>query len=152
MRKALANLWNATLDELTIIYSIYQMPPTERFTGEILRGAHVRILDHGLHYDDWKALPSARDRHSSHPSDGPQYHIDGLFVHTVLFGKVDNWSWFQLEGHPQGIRHAIDFLAYVFTHENQGPYGSSRHTHHRPIEIIRHQRPPRVIQTQWTFN
>jgi hypothetical protein len=64
--------------------------------------------------------------------------VDGPFVHTVLFGQIDNRTWLQLEGHPQGFGHVVDWFKYKFTGENQGPYGSSRHHDNQPFEF----RPP----------
>jgi hypothetical protein len=145
-RKALRNLIHATPDETDILCGVFEIRDTWRFAGEILRGAHVRIFDMGARYDDWKKLPSADTRRSSHHSDGPQYHVNGPLVHTVLFGKIGNRTWLQLEGNPQGFGHVIDWIKYSVTHENQGPYGSSRHVENRPIEIMPTQ--PRVVQTR----
>lgn len=134
-RSALSNAYHASLDEIDILHGVFEIKATWRFAGEILRGAHVRIFDMGERYDDWKKLPSADTRHSSHRSEGPQYHVNGRLVHTVLLGKIWNRTWLQLEGHPQGIRHVIDWVKYNITHENQGPYGSSRYIENRPLEI-----------------
>jgi hypothetical protein len=151
IREAVDNLFDVTLDELTIAYSIFQMRPARYYAGEILRGAHVQIFDDGRHYEQWKALPSADQRGSSHRSDGPQYHVDGPFVHTVLFGKLHKfYSWFQLEAHPVGFSqvlfHAWDFLKYSSTHENQGPYGSSPHTDAKPLYWRYVPPPPRLVK------
>src|SRR5262249_53085431 len=102
---------------------------------------HVRIFDFGSRYEAWKGLPSASRRRSSHHSEGDQFHVNGPLVHTVLFGKIANRTWMQLEGHPQGFGHVIDWFKYSITGENQGPYGSSHHVENRPIEI----KPP----TRW---
>jgi hypothetical protein len=129
-------MYQATRDETTILHSVFEIPATWRFVGEIMKGAHVRIFDMGARYDAWKALPTASTRRSSHHSEGAQYHVNGPLVHTVLFGKVSNRTWFQLEGHPQGFGHVVDFFKYKFTGENQGPYGSSHYIDNRPIEIM----------------
>jgi hypothetical protein len=134
-RRAMRNLVQSFPDEIFVLFGMFELPATWRFTGEILKGAHVRIFDLGERYNDWKTLPSARTRRSSHKSDGPQYHVDGPLVSTVLFGKIGSWTWLQLEGHPQGIGHVVDWVKYSVTHRNQGPYGSSHHVENRPIEI-----------------
>ena len=135
-RTALRNLKHAHVDETDILYGVFEIRATWRFTAEILKGAHVRIFDMGARYDDWKSFPSASTRRSSHHSDGPQYHVNGPLVHTVLFGKIGNWTWLQLEGDPQGFSHVIDWLKYSITRKNQGPYGSSHYVENRPIQIL----------------
>ena len=142
--KALRNLLHANLDEFDILYGILEIKATWRFAGEILRGGHVRIFDMGDRYDAWKKLPSADTRRSSHRSDGPQYHVNGPLVQTVLFGVSGNWTWVQLEGNPQGLGHIIDWIKYSVTHENQGLYGSSSHVENRPIAIP--SAPPYVVE------
>lgn len=52
--------------------------------------------------------------------------MNGALVHTVLLGKLDNVSWLQLESHAVELMHAVDWLEYAFTGENQGPNGTSK--------------------------
>lgn len=134
-RQAVKNLIRSHPDETAILAAVFEILATRPHAAEILSGAHVRIFDMGARYDAWKQLPSARPRLSSHRSDGPQFHVDGPLVHTVLFGRIGNKSWMQLEGHPQGVGHFIDYFKYGITQKNQGPYGSSGHVENRPLEF-----------------
>jgi hypothetical protein len=133
--EALGKLPRATLAELEILWGVFEIKDTWRRAGEIFRGAHLRIFDQGARYDDWRKIPTARTRRSSHASDGAQFHVDGPLVHTVLFGRIGNFTWLQLEGAPQGLAHVADFFKYKFTGKNQGPYGSSPHVDSRPIQV-----------------
>jgi hypothetical protein len=160
-RKALSNFGHAHADEIEILFDVLDLrsnwllargvpiDPREsncsvpdRRTGAVLRGAHLRIRDDGAFYDSWKSLRSADSRHSSHQSEGKQYHVDGPLVHTVLFGKISPWTWLQLERHPWDFRHsvghALDAIRYKFTGQNYGPYGTSPYTDSRYIEIMPH--------------
>jgi hypothetical protein len=160
-RKALDNFGHAHSDEIAILFGLFDLHaswkwPSEVLSdprartvrgpdyaaGEILCGAHVRIWDNGAHYDCWRCLRSADDRHSSHHSEGKQYHVDGPLVHTALFGRIGPWTWVQLERHPWDFRHffghTFDAIKYAASHENQGPYGSSRYTERRYIEVLPH--------------
>lgn len=139
-KKLLHNLHRANPDEIAILANLMKIKDAQRSFREILSGAHVTIFDFGERYKAWKALKSADSRPSSHPSDGTQYHVDGPFCHTILFGKRGSLTWLQLENHSVGIRqiagHAVDFIKYQATRENQGPYGSSRHTDNRPLYYL----------------
>ncbi len=156
-REALGKLWRATADEVDILQGIFEIPETWKCTGEIFRGAHVRIRDKGARYDDWKTLPSADTRRSSHASDGAQYHVDGPLAHTILFGKAGGRTWLQLEAHPlydlvNIVGHAIDFFKYRASNENQGPYGSSpRAEKNRPIEIQPTRPYVPIDRSDWAF-
>ena len=140
--EALSNF--PTPNESDILTAIFEIPHARNpnFIGEVFRGAHIRIFDDGARYDDWKTLPSVASRWlSSHHSDGPQYHVDGPLVHTLLFGKVGKWTWVQLERHSIAdlvnlIPHGIDLIRYLKSHKNQGPYGTSDHAeHNNPLDI-----------------
>ena len=156
-REALDNYHRATADEIDILHAIFNDPATWTWVGEILRGAHARIVDKGARYDDWTTLPSADTRSSSHHSDGPQYHVDGPLVHTLLFGKFGNCTWVQLERHPlydvvNIVGHAIDWIKYETADENQGPYGSSGHIEgNRPIVILPTRPYVPIDRCSWAF-
>jgi len=147
----------AAPDEADVLYGIFAIPDAQKFVGEVLRGAHVRIGDKGARYDDWKTLPTADTRSSSHQSDGDQYHVDGPLCHTILFGKLGNWTWLQLEGHPiqdvvSFFGHMYDYIQYRRTHENQGPYGSSPHTEkHDPLVICATKPYVPIDRNSWQF-
>lgn len=112
---------------------------------EILMGAHVRLADDGELYNIWnETILGKQARISSHPSNAQQYGISGPFVKQLLFSSVEEkgtvYTWFQLENHPVSfghlIRHMVDFFKYKLSNEQQGPYGSSKATHHQPIIIF----------------
>jgi hypothetical protein len=134
--------------ELAVLFGVMNIRASWSLLGrddpiaEILRGAHVRVWDDGSRYEDWKQLPGVQPRPSSHPSDGTQYHVDGPLVHTALFGKIGNLTWLQLENHSVGITnipgHALDYIKYISTRKNQGPYGSSRYIDSRPMRVFPH--------------
>jgi hypothetical protein len=135
--EALSNAHRATAAERYILAGIFGSPAMWQLAGEIFSGAHVRIHDGIARYSDWITLPSADTRRSSHWSMGPQYHVDGPLIHTMLFGWARNWTWFQFEDHTsQEPGHYFDYLNYVQTKENQGPYGTSAYTEQRAVEVV----------------
>jgi hypothetical protein len=155
--KAVSNAGHAHADEIEILLDVLTLrsswqlargvpidPHVRDFsvpdlrTGALLRGAHLCIWDNGAFYDRWRNLRSAGTRHSSHKSEGQQYHVDGPLVHTALFGKLSPCTWLQLEGHPwPSVGHIIDWIRYKYiTGDNYGPYGKSPYTESRCIDII----------------
>lgn len=145
-RKARHNLRRATPDEVDILARLFEPPESWKFAGQIFRGAHVRIYDKGARYDDWKTLPTAGTRSSSHQSVGDQYHVDGPLTHTILFGKFSGWTWLQLENHPiqdvvSFVGHMVDYINYKRSGDNQGPYGSSPHAEHSNPLVIPSPKP-----------
>lgn len=156
-RKALHNLRRATADEFDMLRGIFESPETWRFAGEIFRGAYVRITDKGARYDDWRTLPSAGTRTSSHRSDGAQYHVDGPLAHTILFGKLGNCTWLQLENNPiydvvTFVGHMVDFIKYKHSGKNQGPYGSSPHAENKqPLVIQTAKRYVPIDRSGWAY-
>src|SRR5262249_12012818 len=145
-REALHNLRRANPDEFDILHQIFDIPEAVKLIGEIFRGGFVRICDKGARYDDWKTLPTADTRSSSHDSDGDQYHVDGPLVHTILFGKFGDWTWLQLENHPiydlvNIFGHTLDYFRYRDSGRNQGPYGTSVHAEKKAPLIIPSTKP-----------
>lgn len=142
-------------DEVAILADVMRIKDAQRGLREILSGAHVTIFDQGKRYDRWRVLPTAQTRRSSHRSDGPQYHVDGPFTHTILFGVHGGYTWLQLENHSTGVRqfpgHMLDWLKYSVFKENQGPYGSSKHVDNRPLRYIPVEPKPRVVVQQHVF-
>lgn len=145
-REATKKLRIATADEIDILAGLFDGPDSWKHFGEIFRGGYVRIIDKGARYDDWKTLPSASTRYSSHDSEGDQYHIDGPLSHTILFGKFGPWTWLQLENSTtHGLYnlavHGIDFVKYKLSGENQGPYGTSNHSEKNAPLVIHPSKP-----------
>jgi hypothetical protein len=156
-QKAQRNLRRATPDEFDILYRLFEIPEARAVAGEIFRGGHVRICDKGARYDDWKSLPSADTRHSSHQSDGDQFHVDGPLSHTILFGRFSSWTWLQLESHPiqdvvSFFGHMIDYINYRRSGDNQGPYGASPHAEHNNPLVLPSPKPYVPIdRNSWQF-
>ena len=149
-KRTLMGIWpKANPDEVAILGGVLSIPSARKHVMDILSGAHVRIFDFGSRYEHWKGLKSAHTRRSSHASDGPQYHVDGPLSHTILFGKIGNRTWMQLEGNPQGVGHVVDWIKYSVTKKNQGPYGSSSYVENRPLEFIPPQ--PKVVEYRQVF-
>jgi hypothetical protein len=156
-REAAHNFRRATPDEYDILTRLFDSPESRKLVGEILRGAHVRVYDKGARCDDWKTLPTADTRSSSHDSDGDQYHVDGPLAHTILFGKFGGWTWLQLESHPiydvvNLIGHTLDYFRYLRSGDNQGPYGTSPHAEHNDPLVIQPTKPYVPIDRKsWVF-
>jgi hypothetical protein len=71
---------------------------------------------------------------------GPQYHVDGPLIHTMLFGWVNDWTWFQFERHTSDeVAHYYDWWVYGQSKENQGPYGTSPYTEEQPADFVQTQ-------------
>lgn len=118
---------------------------------EVKRGAHVRVTDGGLLYDELSRYPCS-PRVSSHKSDSQQYEVrlkvEGRAGY-LLFGVFEGCSWFQLERHSgrieavnllsgavEGLRHLGSFVQYRLTGRNVGPFGTSPHTETRDPIVI----------------
>lgn len=108
-------------------------------------GAHVVISDPDASaYEFLIHRPGAHRRISSHASDEPQFGIpEGRVVRTLLVGRLENASWFQLEGsswNPSqkpgaSLGHVLDTIEYVITGRNVGPLGTSSHTDKEPLKL-----------------
>lgn len=122
----------------------------ETHLTKILCGAHVRIKDNGVIYEQWESeMASKKPRYSSHPSlpHKDQYGLEGQFVSELLFGVCrdetgDICSWFQLERNPvrfgHVLRHMVDYAKYKWSGWNQGPYGATPETHHNALYLELH--------------
>lgn len=145
---ALAN--QANPDELKILADLMRIKAAQQYFGEVMRGAHVELVDGHAAYHTWRTLRTAKSRASSHQSDGTQYQVSGPFSKAILFGKRRDVTWLQLEGHPwSGVKsrlgHVADFFRYKVTGKNQGPYGSSRYVENYPLRIELPPKPNLVV-------
>jgi hypothetical protein len=124
-------------DEAQIMDDVFILHQAKLNASEIFCGAHVVIADGGRRYDSWINLHSANPRHSSHASDKQQKAVSGPCCHTILFGVLNDHSWFQMERNEEDdwVFHLKDFVVYWLTRKNQGPYGSSPYTDSNPIRI-----------------
>lgn len=139
MHKLMDNFRRALPDEIVILSDILSIWSANDWLTDILGGAHVRIFDNGQKYIDWKGLHAAKGRPSSHAADAPQFSVDGPFCHSILFSKFGSYSWVQLENtpfHGQLAGHATDYVKYVGSGENVGPYGTSHYTEDMPLDLI----------------
>jgi hypothetical protein len=110
---------------------------------EMLMGAHIRLDDSGKTCKEWATMAAAKQRISSHPSDGDQFSIKGTLIKELLFSAISEedklYTWFQLENHPVSfgsiVRHMVDYVKYKISSRNQGPFGSSRITDLKPLCI-----------------
>lgn len=122
--------------------------------AEVLKGAHVKILDDGNFYDQFSKNEGVAARKSSHyrkfkKISPPQFGLEGKFVHEILCGKIknkktgDDFSWFQLESHPHRPKefnlnrylHYFDWLKYTLFKKNVGPYGLSAYRDSNPLVL-----------------
>lgn len=142
---------NISLSETIILKDILEMGFSPHEIAEILKGGHVLLHDRGAYYEIWSSLSSQYrglssldgdnapiERNSSHyrgEITDPQYGVSGALSHHILFGRVDNKTFFQLENTPhrsflnirETLGHLRDFALYRISHQNVGPYGYSKH-------------------------
>ncbi|CAL7962119.1 hypothetical protein MIDIC_410019 [Alphaproteobacteria bacterium] len=127
---------------------------------DVFKGSHVIIKDGGNLYKKFKELGTelARERISSHHRGkktpdlgiGSEYAFPELLVGTTKDGN----TYLQFEGSPvkdlrSFISHMMDFVLYVITGKNIGPYGRSEHTEHtNPIVLMPKYIEPAVPPTQ----
>jgi hypothetical protein len=132
------NARRAWPDEAQIMDDVFILHQARLNASEIFSGAHVIIADGGRRYEAWTKLRTAQQRMSSHQSDKPEHAVSGPCCHTILFGTVDEHTWFQMENNSleDWVYHLVDFIKYKATGKNQGPYGSSAHTDRNPLRII----------------
>ncbi len=128
-----------------LLYIIENFDVNENDLKEILKGAHVRLDDGGESYTKWEAeLNRKNERISSHPSDGKQYGMQGALIKELLFSKIEDNTWFQLENHPTSlghvIRHGIDYVRYKIYSANQGPWGESYFKDSNPLVLGKRKR------------
>ena len=149
VQKVMKVFYRANPDEITILADLMRIKLAQEYFGQVMRGAHVEIRDQHARYHTWRKLRSAGTRLSSHKSYGAQYHVDGPFCHTILFGKRRDVTWLQLERHAfggakNGFLHIVDWIRYHVTDKNQGPYGDSVYVESNPLRFDP-PRQPRVI-------
>lgn len=129
---------------------------------EIFKGAHIVLNDNGMCYSWLRGnicCKSANDNFSntcrasisSHESlkDHDQFRIDGQSIihclfsireekqdpNTVCMAVPRMTTWFQLERTPveDFFGHFLDYLNYLFSGENIGPWGKSIYTESNPL-------------------
>lgn len=100
---------------------------------QIKNGAMVIIKDHGAMYRLWKDRGIFRTW-SEHSSLERVYDVPGAVGNVLMGLTFEGHSWFQWERSKCcSCTHCIDWLKFIWTSQNQGPYGQSKHTEKNPI-------------------
>lgn len=120
---------------------------TSNTLEEMLKGGHLKLNDHGEFYHELltEFRCTLHKRKSSHQSTVQQYSFSGPVLKEVLLGVSEDQSgekstWIQFERHHTKtiidfILHVFDYIKYLLTGKNIGPYGSSNHTENNPMII-----------------
>lgn len=106
---------------------------------EIKNGAYVFIEDNGDLYNKY-ANEGVQRFYCEHNSNLRVYDIDGVIdnrrVGNVLIGTRQNGSWLQWERSKCfSVGHFFDWVLFVFTKKNQGPFGNTNRTENHAIII-----------------
>lgn len=104
---------------------------SQRQISQIQKGAHVIIRDNGKLYE--RLLEHGTKRcFCQHQSLRKVYDIPAS-KGSVLIG-VTTGTWLQWERYPPlSFSHMCDWVLYLITGKNQGPYGSSLLTDQQPM-------------------
>lgn len=97
----------------------------------------VIVPDGGSVYRSWQERGVPRVW-SEHASEATVYDVPAC-VGNVLVGTTSvGDTWFQWErSRCCSLMHAVDWLKYLCTGRNQGPYGQSCRTDEDPIVLLR---------------
>jgi hypothetical protein len=117
---------------------------------KILEGSYVIINDKGYFYKKWvkkykKNLPNIFNNISSHKSYDLQYRLGNGYICSLDGEKSDSFdfllgthkitknTWFQLERNrltsfTNILGHIYDYLQYLISNKNIGPFGESIHS------------------------
>lgn len=141
-------------NEIRIVRVISQYTKCQILSAEIwrefLKGAYIELEGIGP-YNELQSLPGATQGTSSHKSHGAQYRIslknfrECLFSQKIKTAEVNgrriykNVTWIQLEKNStrpeEIIQHMVDYIMYILSGRNQGPFGSSEFTEHNPLQL-----------------
>lgn len=138
---------------------------TYRYLEELLKGGHFRLSDNGQFYEELLSEfnEDIRQRYSSHRSDKPQYAYSGKVINEVLFGTSSDSdgkisTWIQFEKHTtktiiEYILHLIDYIKYLLTGSNFGPFGRSFYTENNPLVVyIKEHLNPQALSPNNTLD
>ncbi len=139
---------NATIE---ILNDIIGQTENDEEIIHILKGAHVQFIDNNFFYNFW--TPRYKDflttENCSHNSTNQYYRIRSVLVPEILFGTSKKGTWVQLENHsgaPEDfLLHFIDYMRYVISGKNRGPFGSSTYIDKNPL-IIKRKTPRKSIK------
>lgn len=140
--------------EIRIVRVISQYTKCQILSAEIwkefLKGAYIE-LEGFQPYHELRLLPGASEGTSSHQSHGAQYRISLKNFRECLFSKKiktvnlngrrihKDVTWIQLEKNStrpeELIPHMVDYIMYILSGRNQGPFGSSEFTEHNPLQL-----------------
>ena len=106
---------------------------SEEYKKEIRNGAYIIILDNGVFYNTYTGKTRCI---TEHKSKSPVYDIVGN-PGNILVGLTNkNHTWVQWERSGCiSFHHFWDWVQYMWTGKNQGPYGTSIYTENNPIEL-----------------
>jgi len=131
---------------------------------KLLKGAYFIIHDDGEFYNKWKRFKNNNKYYfkhsSSHQSCKKQQrigknkicNINGQINHNYdcIIGTVccksdisnheDCNTWFQFEktrinNISNTLKHSVDYLHYLISNKNIGPFGKSHHTQDNPVHL-----------------
>ena len=106
---------------------------TEFEQMQIKKGAYVIVKDKGNIYNTFFHQGTIR-AWCEHASENSVYDVPGT-VGNVLIG-MNKDTWIQWERSEYcSCNHLYDWLRFICSHKNQGPYGETSRTEHRPLII-----------------
>lgn len=113
------------------ISNVRKLNDNER--DQIKKGAYVIIKDGGAFYDAFKDKGIQR-RWSEHASDKSVYDVEGIVGNVLIGVKTDTWLQWE-RSKCCSISHIRDWIAFICSGKNQGPYGQSIYTDKNPLVI-----------------
>lgn len=100
---------------------------------EIRKGAYIVILDNGAFYNTHTGTTRCATEHNS---SAPVYDISGEPGNVLVGLTREHHTWVQWErSRCLTFQHAWDWALYMWSGQNQGPYGASVHTEKNPITL-----------------
>lgn len=118
-------------------------PSVAPFLPKLMKGANC-VLEGDTESLFWQCtqIPGAKPRPSSHPHQkGTSYGIESTLLGECLIWKDQEGKMrLQFEAHSltslfKAYFHLVDYLRYKLNSEQQGLYGSSKHTDAHPLVI-----------------
>ena len=106
---------------------------SEEHKEEIRKGAYIIILDNGVFYNNHTGETRCI---TEHKSKSPVYDIVGNPGNILVGLTYEDNTWVQWERSGcTSFHHFWDWIQYMWTGKNQGPYGASTYTENNPITL-----------------
>ena len=119
------------MDPVHEISKIRPLLPDE--IKQIKNGAYVILRDNGALFNAFRVQGVPRTW-SEHTSDLPVYDVPG-YVGNVLIG-IRTHTWLQWEHSACcSFTHACDWVRFICSGKNQGPFGQTNYTDTKPMII-----------------